>query len=356
MKIAPRNRICLKAWKHLLMLLFLAGMLICTFNCKGKFRVDADSYNEGLTNRLDTLVAPPPEPPIARIPVQREVQIRHFFQYIAGIVQQYDTISRYKLTENLLLRANPWLMDTLANTDYYIQMKRGHFVYEQPKMVVLQPGDTLLIPGPMKAAALLEKMAKTWIEVNIPAFTLRIWEGDSVLFSMPVRVGKDKEKYLEAASHRVDLRTRTGEGEIIRVNRFPIFIDPVTGEKFKFTKRDDRRKTLMPQIPWLEPSINGQRYGQMIHPTTNPRSLGKMTSNGCIGLSEANAWRLYCFAPIGTKVSIRYELMEVNESGDTLRYKDIYHLQKTGKTGKPRTVSGFIPDTTAGICICDSLF
>jgi L,D-transpeptidase ErfK/SrfK len=301
-------------------------------------------------------VPKPPEPPQAKIPVLKEIAIGQFFQYLDKIVQQNDTLSSYKLSENLLLRANPWILDTLVHTDYYVQMSQGNFVYNQQKMPVLQPGDTLLIPGPLMAAALLEKMANTRLDLNIPAFEMHILERDSLLFSIPVRVGKNKKKYLEAAGHTVDLRTLTGEGEIIRVNRFPIFIDPVTGEKFKFTKRDDGKTTLMPQIPWLEPAINGVRYGQMIHPTTNPRSLGKPSSNGCIGVGEADAWRIYFFAPLGTHVTIRYDLMELNAQGDTLFYEDIYRLRRTGKSSKPIAVADFITEKTARLCVCDTMF
>ncbi|MFN0174731.1 MAG: L,D-transpeptidase [Saprospiraceae bacterium] len=299
---------------------------------------------------------PASEPPQAKVPVQKEIVICQFFQFLEEIVRQNDTLSSYKLSENLLLRANPWILDTLVSTDYYHQMSLGNFVYDQKKMRVLKQGDTLLIPGPKTAAALLEKMERTRLDLNIPAFEMRILEGDSVLHTVPVRIGKKQKKYLEAAGHRVDLRTRTGIGEIVRVNRYPIFIDPVTGERFKFTKRDDQKTTLMPQIPWLEPVINGQRYGQMIHPTTNPRSLGKAASNGCIGVSEADAWRIYFYATLGTKVTIRYELQEINAQGDTLRYDDIYQLWRAGKKPMPLAVAGIWREKTDGICVCDSLF
>jgi L,D-transpeptidase catalytic domain len=299
---------------------------------------------------------PAVEPPFALIKVNKTVTISDFFGFIDEIVLQNDTMSAYKLTENLLLRANPWLLDTLVHTDYYYQMQRGNFVYDQRTMIILKVGDTLRVPGPKTAAILLEKMAKTRLEVNIPAFTMRIWEGDSVLYVVPVRVGKSQKKYLEMAGGTVDLRTRTGLGEIVRVNRTPAFYDPVTGEKFKFTKRDDKKTTVMPQIPWLEPSINGIRYGQMIHPTTNPRTLNKPASNGCIGTGEADAWRVYYFAPIGTKVLVRYELQEVNAQCDTLRYENVYHLKNTKKKDGALEVAGFFPSKTADVCVCDSLF
>jgi L,D-transpeptidase ErfK/SrfK len=295
------------------------------------------------------------EPPYARIPIVRNIVVSDFFEYMDTIVGRYDTLA-YRLSEHLLLRANPWILDTLVSTDYYYQLSRGNFVYDQRKMVVLSMGDTLLVPGPKAGAALVEKMAKTSLDINIPAFEMRILEGDSVLFTIPIRVGKNQKKYLEMAGRTVDLRTRTGSGEIFRVNRYPIFFDPVTGEKFEFTKRDDQQITYMPQIPWLEPSLNRQRYGQMIHPTTNPRTLGKAASNGCIGVSEADAWRVYVFAPLGTPVLVRYDLKTINEHGDTVQYTDIY------RTKKPRLAASFGMGTifyaqkTTGICLCDSIF
>ncbi len=340
--------------KHqtLLFLFAIAGLAFGPISCKRKPSAEIQSGKLGQS--VPTL--PEIEPPHATIPIQREVTVGGFFKFVDQVVSQNDTLAAYKLTENLLLRANPWILDTLASTDYYFQMSRGSFVYNQPNRAVLKPGDSLLIPGPKTAAALLEKMANTWLDINIPAFEMRIMEGDSILFIAPVRVGKNQKKYLEVAGHKVNLRTQAGAGEIMRVNRYPAFTDPVTGKKFRFTKRDDHQTTLMPQIPWLEPVINGYRYGQMIHPTTNPRTLGKPASNGCIGTSEADAWRVYFFAPLGTKVLIRYDLQTINEKGDTLRYDDVYHLRRPGRTVGPIAAAGFLPKKTDGLCVCDSMF
>lgn len=329
------------------------GLFVFSSGCKHKSRAEVEPDKPGQTNPSGAFI---PEPPHAKIPIYEAITVANFFKTLDEIVRQNDTLIGYTLTENLLLRANPWVLDTLVNTDYYIQMSRGNFVYEQQKMVILKPGDTLLIPGPKTAAILLTRMANTWLDLNIPAFQMRILEGDSVLHTIPVRVGKKQKKYLELAGHQVDLRTRTGRGEIIRVNRDPIFLDPVTGKRFKYTKRDDQQTTLMPQIPWLEPSINGVRYGQMIHPTTNPRTLGKPASNGCIGTSEADAWRVYFFAPLGTKVQIRYDLVEVATNGDTLRFEDIYQLRRTGKNAQVIAAASFWPSKTEGICLCDTIF
>jgi len=353
-RLLPRTApITTTRWKSLfLSMLAIAALWSLPMACKRNSRAETEPNQEVQTS--PKLAAP--EPPLAKIPIHQDIAVGSFFQFLDKMVQQYDSLDSYALSENLLIRANPWIMDTLVNTDYYYQMSLGNFVFDQKKMIVLKPGDTLLIPGPKTAAALLQKMEKTWLDINIPAFELHIMEGDSLLHTVPVRVGKKQKKYLEAAGHTVDLRTRTGTGEIIRVNKFPIFIDPVTGERFKFTKRDDQQTTLMPQIPWLEPAINDIRYGQMIHPTTNPRSLGKPASNGCIGVSEADAWRIYFYAPKGTKLTIRYDLQEINTVGDTLHFEDIYQLRRTGKSSKAIAVAGVWRAITAEVCVCDTMF
>jgi Uncharacterized protein conserved in bacteria len=333
--------------------LLFAALLVGTLTLAGSCKRKSKAEQEQVSTTTEAPQLPEAEPPLARIAVEEVVSVSRFFSYLEQIVRQHDSLGHYTLSEHLLLRANPWILDTLVNTDYYIQMARGNFVFEQKKMTVLKPGDTLLIPGPKTAAALLDQMSKTWLDLNIPAYTMRIMEGDSVLHSVPVRVGKNQKKYLQMAGNTVDLRTRTGTGEIMRVNLNPMFFDPVTGKKYKVTKRDDLKTTAMPQIPWLEPSINGQRYGQLIHPTTNPRTLGKAASNGCIGTSEADAWRVYFFAPLGTKVHIRYDLMEIGPRGDTLHFEDIYRLRNAQKPTKPIAVAGAgleIPEET---CICD---
>ena len=51
-----------------------------------------------------------------------------------------------------------------------------------------------------------------------------------------------------------------------------------------------KKVTKLPQIPFIETEINGIRNGQLIHPTTNPETLNKAYSNGCIGTKEADAW------------------------------------------------------------------
>ncbi len=252
------------------------------------------------------------------------VHIHDYFRYIDSLVVAYDSVTDYGLTEHLLVRANRWIIDTLANTDYYRLMARGSFVYDQKQAIVLRPGDSIFIPDATTAGQLLEKINTTHIDVNIPEFKLRIYEADSVLYTIPIRVGQNRQRYLKMGDRITDLRTKTGTGEIVDYRRDPAFYNPVDGKRFYLTKRDDQRTTLMPQIPWIETQINGIRYGQLIHPTTNPKSLGKAYSNGCIGTRESDAWIIYYHAPIGTKIRIRYDLKVTDSLGVERVLKDIY--------------------------------
>ena len=260
--------------------------------------------------------------------VNRVIKVEDYFQYLDSIVCKYDSITPYYLTEHLLVRANPWIIDTLQNTDYYRQMARDSFVYNQKKMIVLNKGVSLIIPDSTLAKSILNSFEKTVIDINIPEFKLRIFEDTLLLFEYPIRVGRHEKKYLKMGNRITDLRTKSGQGSIIDHVKFPDYYNPANGHQYHATKRDDNKTTALPQIPWLETEINGIRYGQLIHPTTNPKSLGKAYSNGCIGTKEADAWLIYYYAPLGTKVRIRYDLNVTNPVGDSIILKDIYGYYK----------------------------
>jgi len=258
------------------------------------------------------------------IHITQDITISRYFEYMDSLVNAYDPLVPYPLSEHLLVRANPWIIDTLANTDYYLMMARDSFVYDQRKMLVLKSLDSVMIPDSLSAASLMVSFKKTHLDVNIPEFKLRIYQDTALLFTFPVRVGKNMQKYLAMGDKITDLRTITGNGEIVRLERNPKFYNPVDQKRFYRTKRDDKKTTLMPQIPWIETEINGIRNGQMIHPTTNPKTLGKASSNGCIGTRESDAWIIYYYAPLGTAITIRYDLESNNVMGDKVKLKDIY--------------------------------
>ncbi|WP_339724539.1 L,D-transpeptidase [Maribacter stanieri] len=260
------------------------------------------------------------------IQISKDIRVGKYFQFMDSVVGKYDSIVPYDLSEHLLVRNNPWIIDTLENTDYYRMMARDSFVYDQKQMIVLPKGSQLTIPDSLSACKLLEAFSNTEIDVNIPEYKLRIFQDSTLLYEFPVRVGQFRERYLKFGDRVTDLRTKTGKGSIVKHVKHPDFYNPVNGKRFYVTRRDDEKTTMMPQIPWIETEINNVRNGQMIHPTTNPKTLGKAYSNGCIGLGEADSWRVYYYAPLGTKLRIRYDLETYDEGMVISVLRDIYHL------------------------------
>jgi L,D-transpeptidase ErfK/SrfK len=301
-----------------------AGMaLAALLACQNKAGTPAILEAEPVAATYDTLLPPPP-PPFDTVILPYNVTIGCLFDFLDSLVAQYDTLVPYEMSEHLLVRANPWLIDSLENTDYYRLKEKGIFNYDNRLLVVMHEGDTLFIPNEAAAKALLAKMDSTVLDINIPEFKLRIVENGDTIFAFPIRVGQNRKRYLLATDRVTDLRTKMGTGTIVRHSKDPFFRDPVDGRLFNVTERDDKKKTRMPLIPWIEPKLNGSRNGQMIHPTSNPKSLGKAYSNGCIGTREADAWRIYFHAPLGTRVVVRYDLKVVNEQGDTIKLRNIY--------------------------------
>ncbi|WP_144801090.1 L,D-transpeptidase [Maribacter sp. MAR_2009_72] len=260
------------------------------------------------------------------VQILNDVKVGAYFQFMDSVVNTYDSIVPYDLSEHLLVRHNPWIIDTLENTDYYRMIARDSFVYDQRQMIVLPKGSQLHIPDSLSACKLLEAFSNTEIDVNVPEYKLRIFQDSILLYTFPVRVGLHRKRYLKFGDRVTDLRTKTGKGSIIKHVRHPDFYNPVNGKRFYVTKRDDGKTTMMPQIPWIETEINAIRNGQMIHPTTNPNTLGKAYSNGCIGLGEADSWRVYYYAPLGTKLRIRYDLKTYDEGMVISVLKDVYNL------------------------------
>ena len=262
--------------------------------------------------------------PIRFVLVNDTVRIERYFSYMDSLVTTYDSLTQYPLSEHLLVKSNSWIIDTLANTDYYRMVQRDSFVYDQRKMIVIKPKDSILIPAPLEAYSIIEAFGKTRIDINLPEYKLRIYEDSMLLATYSIRIGQNKQKYLKMGDRLTDLKTKQGNGQIIGYRKNPDFYNPETGKQFFVTRRDDGKTTLMPQIPWIVTEINGIKNGQLIHPTTNPKSLGKAYSNGCIGVKESDAWLIYYQCPIGTEISIRYDLNVVDDNGTELFLEDIY--------------------------------
>lgn len=270
---------------------------------------------------------PPGDSILTCLKITRDIRIKNYFQFMDSLVAAVDTFNNWDLDEYILVHANSWLIDSLRATDYYALIERGIFVYDQREMVILHKGDSLAIPDSAYTSSIQKKLQSTVVDVNIPEFILRIYQSNDTILTCPVRVGRDERKYIYVIKRVLDLKTPIGVGEIIRVDRMHKVINLDTGKPYPGTNRDDGKFTKMPLIPWIEPSINGIQYGAMIHPTTNPSTLGKAYSHGCVGTTEADAWTIYYNAPVGTKVIFRYDLEIVDAKGNKIMLKDIYGLK-----------------------------
>ncbi len=307
--------------------ILLLSILVLISSCSEKKQVQQKEITQPKTDTIkpdSVSVTEEKTRLIYTLPFPHDVKVKNYFAAVDSIVEFYCRSAGYNLTEHILLNANPRIIDTLASFDYYLKMQDSIFIYDQKELVVFHTGDSLLIPDSAMTSEIKTKLDSTVIDVNIPEYKLRIIENRDTIFTFPVRVGANKEKYLETAGRIVNLKTKTGKGEIVRLERNPWYVNPATGKRYYGTNRDDKRYTMMPLIPWIEPSINGIRHGDLIHPTTNRETLGKAYSHGCIGLNEADAWRVYYSSPLGTKVIFRYDLKVRNENGDTILLKDIY--------------------------------
>lgn len=259
--------------------------------------------------------------------IENTVKMKNYFSFFDSLTAVLSDSLGYHLNDYHLAHENPWLLNRLFQTDYYLLKEKGIINKKQGELTLLRPSDRFRIPDSNRVAEIDLALANTVLDINLPEFKLRIIQYDSILYEMPVRIGQDREKYLAMAGRTVDLRTKIGLGKIIRVNKNPAFINPSNNRVYRSTGRDDGIRTDLPTIPWLEPSINGIRVGQLIHPTTNPRTLGRKSSNGCIGTRECDAWLIYYYAPIGTEVIIRNDRHIIDSTGDTIFLPEVYKDQ-----------------------------
>ncbi len=264
------------------------------------------------------------EDSLPQISVNQPIKMGEYFDVMDDFIDRYNEIQNTPIDEYIFVHCNPWIIDSLAATDYYIMKEKGNTVLDNRNLIILNRGDKLNLPDSAEIIKIKLKLDSIWLDVNIPEYKLRIRKGDEVLYTFPIRIGQNKERYLATAKRIVSLKTDLGVGKISKSIREPYFLNPVNGRHFTTTKRDDGIVTEMPLIPWLETEINGVKNGDMIHPTTNLKTLNKAYSNGCIGLRESDAWYVYYYAPVGTKVVIRYDLNLKNEYGEEIILKDVY--------------------------------
>ena len=258
------------------------------------------------------------------IVIKKDVPIRSYFKWMDSLVTVQNLKNNYIINEYLIVHNNKWIIDTLAHTDYYYLRDKGVFNEDSKSLIALKKDQVLVIPDSVKIQQLRAQLQNTYLDLNIPEFRLRIIQNKKEVYSFPVRDGQNGSRYMAMAKRIVDMRTKSGIGKIIRVNKKPTFMNPKNNHKYELTRRDDGKMTQLPIIPWLEPAIDGVSHGQLIHPTTNLATLEKASSNGCVGLRESDAWYVYYYAPLDTKVVFRYDLQAKIDKDEEIEFEDIY--------------------------------
>jgi L,D-transpeptidase ErfK/SrfK len=119
------------------------------------------------TNNNITVKEPQPE----YVVINKNVTMKNYFSFIDSISKTHLD-STITLRDYVLVRANPWIIDTLRNLDYYHQKARGFFIYDQSQQLIFQRGDSLLIPDPPTIRSITEKLKSTRIDINIPQYKL----------------------------------------------------------------------------------------------------------------------------------------------------------------------------------------
>lgn len=153
--------------------------------------------------------------------------------------------------------------------------------------------------------------AATEIVINIPAFTLYVYEDGVPVRTFPIGVGQ------------VVKPSQLGTTEIINVVHYP-----------KYYPTDWYARGLEPIPPGPENPV-GTRWlglgfrGYGIHGTNDPGSIGKAASAGCIRMHNRDVELLAEMVGVGTPVTFLYETVEVWRDPLTLApyvrvYDDVY--------------------------------
>jgi L,D-transpeptidase ErfK/SrfK len=189
-----------------------------------------------------------------------------------------------------------------------------HRKWAQTAMTVILTGlTTVVLSWPICAQASVSP--KIRLVINIPSYTLSLFEGEEIIKTYPVAVGKPSAQ------------TPVGKFQILSKMVNPTWYPP------------DGSKMVLPgpENPlgrrWLGFLPNG--YG--IHGNNNSRSIGRAVSLGCVRMHNADVEELFAQIELGTELEIRYDTMEIISDPTTGRtvlvfYPDIYHLGPTNLT------------------------
>lgn len=123
------------------------------------------------------------------------------------------------------------------------------------------------------------------IVINIPEFTLFLYNGDALVKSYPIAVGKPQSQSLIGIYHIVSKVTN------------PTWNPPRGGDPVPPGPNNPLGRR------WL--GLNAHGYG--IHGNNNPSSIGKAVSLGCIRMRNPDIEEVFKLVSIGTPVKFVYE-------------------------------------------------
>ena len=157
------------------------------------------------------------------------------------------------------------------------------------------------------------------VQINIPSKTLEVWDGDTVVKTYPVGVG------------RKNFPTPTGNFKVISKFSSPTWENPykAAGEARIYPGKKNPLGTR-----WIgfHRNLMGE-YG--IHGTNEPNSVGKVCSHGCIRMKINNSEDLYDTVPLGTPVTVTYYTYKITIKGNKIfvyKYPNPYN-RKTDQNG-----------------------
>lgn len=158
--------------------------------------------------------------------------------------------------------------------------------------------------------------------INIPQYELKVYDGEILLATFAVRVGKPAtptpigEGVIAEKREQVIFRYGEGEraGQIIRWSR----MNP-TSEIIRMPY--ERMRGLRIDMKVGNDYIH---YGQIIHTTTDYWTVGFPASKGCLGLLLEDMLKLYDFIDrVPTTINLEYETITL-AGNDIIFYADIY--------------------------------
>ncbi|MFA4888078.1 MAG: L,D-transpeptidase family protein [Candidatus Omnitrophota bacterium] len=170
------------------------------------------------------------------------------------------------------------------------------------KLYEIKPGDTLSkIAREFKTTADLIKKSNNFSDDRInPGRKIKVW-------TQPFNVLVDKSQnilILESGGEVIKVYiVSTGMNNSTPVGNFKITDKIVNPPWFKPGEPE-------PIPPGSPENILGTRWLQLdipsygIHGTTDPKSLGKQVTQGCVRMANADVEELYAIVPVGTEVTI----------------------------------------------------